>query len=180
MKITLKVLSVAFVLSSCGVKEPSVFFENCSCNKLEFSDGVSITDSLNHYSVKYPSFLWQPVKNLDEFHNGITGVNTTNDKLEALAITETVKGDSYVSPEEEIKEYPFNQVVKKGKIQFLGEQRDWLLIKHDDEPEPYYSLYLTIDKEKVVYTINFTVAQEDDYENKICRLEKYLDQIEIY
>ena len=180
MKIATAIISISLTLSACVQKEASIFFENCSCSKKEFANGVTVIDSLDHYSVKYPSIVWQPVKNLDEFHNGITGVNTENKKLEAIAITETIKGDKYVSAEEEMKEYPFKQVVKQGKIQFLGAQRDWRIIKHDDEPKPYYSLYLTVDSEKVVYTINFTVEQEKNYLDKICRLEKYLDQIKIY
>lgn len=122
---------------------------------------------------------WLPIRNLDKFHNGITGINGDNEKLEGVSITETIKGDSYVSAEEEMKSYPFKQVVDQGKIQYLGKQRDWRVIKHDDEPRPYYSLYLTLDGEKVVHTINFTVEQEKNYKDKLCRLEKFLDEIEI-
>jgi hypothetical protein len=180
MKITPVIIIITLVLSACSKKEESIFFEDCSCNKIDFANGINITDSLNHYSVKYPSMIWQPIRNLDEFHNGITGFNTENEELEALAITETIKGDNYVSAEEEMKKYPFKQIVDQGKIKYLGKQRDWRIIKHDDEPTPYYSLYLTVDSEKVVHTINFTVEQGKNYKDKICRLEKYLDQIEIY
>lgn len=179
MKFPLFIFGFVLTLCSCQTVEKSVFFDDCSCHKLDFSLGERNTDTLNHYSARFLESDWPVVRNLDEHHNGLTWYNSGSKTLEAIGITETKKGQDFVSPEEEVKHYPFNKVVDSGKIELLGEDRIWRLIVHDDQKISYYSLYLILEFEEVIYTLNLTVERGDDFKMKICRLEKFLDYFEI-
>lgn len=167
------------LFSACAEKQNSIFFESCSCEKIDFSKGKTYSDTLDHYSAKFLESDWEVVRNLDEYHNGLTWYNSNSEKLEAIAITETKKGESFVSAEKEMKQYPFNQILDSGEVSLFDAQHSWRLFEHDDQRIPYYSIYVTIDKEEVNYTINFTVEREGNYQVKFCRLENFLEHFKL-
>lgn len=179
MKYIILIFLALLSLGSCTENKESIFFKNCSCKKINFASGNTFSDSLGHYSVKYPSNKWHPIRNLDENGNGITGVDTLNSYYQIASITEIEKSKDWPSIEENLKdiEVEFN-VLEKGLIYFKKQKCYWHLVKFDDDEGviPVYTLYLGIDMGKRFYIINISVEQGKNYKKKLCKLESFIDQ----
>lgn len=165
---------------SCTKEESSLFFKDCKCNKIDFSNGIFFSDTLGHYSIKYPNEKWLPIRNLDNNGNGVTGVDTLNGYYKIAAITEIEKGKNWPSQEENLEEIErmFN-VIEKGHINYNGQKCYWHLVKFDKGVLPIYTLYLGVNKNNRFYTVNLSVEQGENYKEKLCRLESFIDQFEI-
>lgn len=164
----------------CTSKEPSVFFEDCECDKIDFSEGIVFSDTLGHYSVKYPNKKWLPIRNLDENGNGVTGVDTLLAYNQIAAITEIEKGENWPSKEENLREIEeMYNVLDRGYINYKGQKCYWHLVKFDEGVIPIYTLYLGVDKTDRFYIVNLSVEQGENYKNKLCKLEPFIDQFEI-
>lgn len=180
MRNTLTLVFIIFFVYSCTNKEPSLFFKNCACDKIDLSNGDIFTDSLGHYSVRYPNKKWLPIRNLDKNGNGITGGDTLSGYSQFVAITEIEKGENWLSQEENLNEIGrmFN-VLEKGHINYKGQKCYWHLVNFDDGPIPLYTLFVGVNKNNRFYIINLSVEQRENYRQKLCRLEPFLDQFQI-
>ena len=83
LKIILFFLLIIFV--SC--KEDSKFFE-CKCEKIDISEKLKITDSLNHYQISYPDENWLPMINLDSSGSGIVVADKSLGYLRSFGVIE--------------------------------------------------------------------------------------------
>lgn len=181
MKYSVPILLFLFFLFGCSSNEPSIFFDDCECEKIDFKNGVSIKDTLGRYAINFPDQTWYITKNLDENGNGVTGSNTSLGYQQFASITEIEKGNDWPPKEQGLKEIEENfNVLQRGSIKFKNQKCYWHLVKFDEGILPIYSLYLQYDKNNRLYTINMSVEQGADYKVKLCRLESFLDYFAVH
>ncbi|MGB1296062.1 MAG: hypothetical protein ACPG6V_11330 [Flavobacteriales bacterium] len=166
---------IVFTLFSC--KEKSTIFENCRCDKVSLENGITISDSLNHFQMTYPDSSWNPLLNLDSYGNGISVGDSSQGYFRIFAINEFIKRDTFIDWEIEQNkiEQEFN-VVEKGEKAMFIQNVHWNLVKFDDENPSYWSLFLTIYHpiDNRFYTLNLTVEDGINIKERICTLENFI------
>lgn len=180
MKISLLIL-ILIVFSSCVGQNDSLFFKTCTCNKIDLSKGVLITDSLDHFQVKSPDYSWKPMRYLTSDVNGLTIGDTTAGYMETFHVQEESFSGSWNMDQEQEEVLKHFNVEKFGDILYKGRICRWNLIHYKDTVPEFHSLHLTyLDSiNKKLYTISLTAESSPDIEERICRLESLLDQIKI-
>lgn len=181
MKNTIVLVISALLLIGCSTEKSSRFFDLCECDKIDFSQGTQIKDSLGHYSVRFPNSNWFITRNLDENGNGVTGSDTLLGYHQFAAITEIEMDDDWPSIEESQKEIDeqFN-VIDKGTILYQNQKCYWHLVQFDEGILPIYSLYVQLYKNNRQYIINMSVEKGANFRKKICQLETFLDHFIVY
>ena len=160
-------------------QQESRIFRNCNCKKVNLNNGMIIKDSLNHYQITYPDSTWLTIRNSENESAIIVG-DTSIGYLRVFSVTEQEREFDFENWNKEQKEIEsqFN-VIEKGEIDYKNQNVHWNLVKFDEDNT--WSLFLTVNHptEKRFYTLSITVEDGENFKNRICTLESFLDNFEI-
>ena len=139
---------ILLLTSFCNSKEQSVFFEDCSCNKVDLTDGFEISDSLNYFSYIIPNDLWSHSRLVNSIGTGLTIGDTTEGYIRLFNINRVDYDPPWNEEKEQAQvEADFN-IIETGNIQFMGKESRWNLVYYEHDIPQTYSLYLTyVDEE---------------------------------
>lgn len=182
MNIQNTLLIFIFLISLNSCQEKSSFISNCSCNKIEVENGITISDSLNRYKITYPNNKWMPAKSMDELGNRIEGVVFEENSFRYFGVNELPKNDKWQSQKEQQKEIEskFN-VIESGKILLNGKESLWNFVDEENDSVPTWTLYLITEhpSKNLFYTLNLALSKDKYDKVNVCELENLVNSFEL-
>lgn len=181
MKINfLPFLFFILILSSC--QEQSSFIKDCKCTKFNNSNGITVVDTLNHYSIKLPNQEWNLTRNYDENGNGINAGLFRDDSFQTFGIAELEKFKPWPSKIEAQKDIDSKyDVIDFGTVYILGQEQMWSLVNLEKDEFPSLSLFITIEHpyKGKFYTLNLSASNGKEVKKRLCELEGLIESFTI-
>ncbi|NRD24246.1 hypothetical protein HNV10_13385 [Winogradskyella litoriviva] len=176
MKIRLLfLLTLATSFYSC--QEKSEFISNCECVKIDFKNGIKVTDNLDRFQATFPNKNWEPYIHTDELGNGIVGVVLDGSSFKSFGVTELTKAKNWLNKKEQQAdiESKYN-VIESGLTKINGIESLWNLVDFKNDSIPSLTLYISTEHptENLFYTLNLSVSKDKYGKKELCELENIM------
>lgn len=155
---------------------PSRFFEDCLCEKIDFSEGLVVTDSLRQFSVHVPDTSWRPVKRVENETSMILMAHQTDDGVSGVSVSL-----SHFDPpwSQELEDSTFLsgfEVIERGTSDSLK----WHLVYEGLEAPPVLYAYYVNREDSLLLSTTFQTTDVLEPKVRFCELERVLETIKLH